>query len=54
MLAGLDPGGKLLLEARDALGEETKSEKGKKLNGEKKNDVEAEAEAVGAGVGVRV
>lgn len=52
MLEGLDPGGKLFLEVRDALGEETKSEKGKKLNGEKKDDVEAEA--VGAGVGVRV
>lgn len=52
VLEGLDPGGRLLLRARDALGEETKREKGKKLNGEKKDDVEGEA--VGGGVGVRV
>lgn len=52
MLERLDPGGRLVLEARDAWDEEAKREKGKKLNGEKKDDVEAEA--VGGGVGVRV
>lgn len=51
MLEVLDPGGRFVLKARDALGEEAKREKGKKLNGEKKD---AEGEAVGGGVGVRV
>ena len=51
MLEALDPGGRFVLNSRDALGERTKREKGKKLNGEKKD---VEVEAVGGGVGVRV
>lgn len=51
MLEALDPGGRFVLEVRDALGEEMKRENGKKLNGENKD---VEGEAVGAGVEVRV
>lgn len=52
MLELLDPGGRFVLESRDAVEEEeAKREKGKKLNGEKKD---VEGEAVGGGVGVRV
>lgn len=54
MLELLDPGGRFVLKSRDAVEEEeeeAKREKGKKLNGEKKN---VEGEAVGGGVGVRV
>lgn len=54
VLEELDPGGRFVLEARDALllWEETKREKGKKLNGDKKKD--DDDEAAGVGVGVRV
>lgn len=51
MLESLDPGGRFVLKSRDAVEEEAKREKGKKVNGERKD---VEGEAVGGGVGVRV
>lgn len=51
VLEALEPGGRFVLKARDAFGEEVKREKGNRLNGEKKD---VEGETVGGGVGVRV